>query len=259
MSLRHSLTEGGNRWPWGLSCWRACRFSACAIRRAAVSSAMRSATYLLFGVSLALPFLCFDEPPAQLILCTASGYMIQHITSQFSQTPAPNCIKVVPRRNKYLRLGHCPLIKMPPHPYLNAPLARTFDLNQRARGFKSLQACQYTDKLPTGFSQSAACRYIGAPNLTFSKMGYEPSQADREVQGRIVKRTYPVTQSMRASARTGVAIRSSTKRADCHAKMPPLMLVLLTAVFLHQPPGYGLRLAWSSVNLIQQKVGGKSA
>lgn len=41
---------------------------------------------LLFGVSLALPFLCFDEPPTQLILCAASGYMVQHITSQFSQT-----------------------------------------------------------------------------------------------------------------------------------------------------------------------------
>lgn len=41
---------------------------------------------LLFGVALLLPFLCFEEPPVHLIQCAASGYMAQHVASQFSQT-----------------------------------------------------------------------------------------------------------------------------------------------------------------------------
>lgn len=40
---------------------------------------------LLFLICLLLPFLCYEESPAALILCAASGYTVQHITSQFSQ------------------------------------------------------------------------------------------------------------------------------------------------------------------------------
>ena len=40
---------------------------------------------LLFGITLIVPFFCFDEPPVQLFLCGASGYMAQHIVSQFTQ------------------------------------------------------------------------------------------------------------------------------------------------------------------------------
>ncbi len=40
---------------------------------------------LLFILSLIMPFLCFKEHPAQLILCAVSGYMTQHIGSQVIQ------------------------------------------------------------------------------------------------------------------------------------------------------------------------------
>lgn len=45
---------------------------------------------LFLFVGLGLPALCFDEPPAQLLLCGVSGYMAQHIASQFWQTLWPN-------------------------------------------------------------------------------------------------------------------------------------------------------------------------
>lgn len=49
---------------------------------------IRNALYylLLFGLSL-IPLFCgFDEPPMTLILCGVSGYLAQHIGSQFNQT-----------------------------------------------------------------------------------------------------------------------------------------------------------------------------
>lgn len=40
---------------------------------------------LLFGIALIIPFACFDEQPGTLLLGAISGYMVQHIASQFSQ------------------------------------------------------------------------------------------------------------------------------------------------------------------------------
>lgn len=45
---------------------------------------------LLFCISLLLPFFCFRETPAALVLSTACGYTLQHLGSQFSQLLWPN-------------------------------------------------------------------------------------------------------------------------------------------------------------------------
>lgn len=40
---------------------------------------------LLFLICLLMPFLCYEEPPASLVLCGISGYMVQHIGTQIFQ------------------------------------------------------------------------------------------------------------------------------------------------------------------------------